>query len=627
MQYLRLENVSKSYGEKILFEDINLTISKGDKVALIAKNGSGKSTLLRVIQGTEPAEGERASVWRSDDIKSFFLEQDPDLIPGESIMEFMLRVDNEKVRLLRDYKSLKEKNDESSGQEILNRMDDLGAWDVEANIYEVLAKLHLPEPETSTDLLSGGQRKRLALAGMILMEADLLILDEPTNHLDLDIIEWLEEYFSNPDLTILMVTHDRYFLERVCNEMLELDQGKLYAYRGSYSDFLEKKMMRLQNEAVVKEKYEQLYKKELDWIRRQPKARGTKAKSRIDKFDEIKKEAKKTREEEEIKIIMKTSRIGGKILEAHAISKSFDDLKILDQFSYKFKKGERLGIVGPNGVGKTTFIKILMGLERVDAGKMIKGETIKFGYYSQDGLVLENDMRVIDVVREVAEYIPLDKGKKLTAEQLLERFLFPRPQQQVYVSQLSGGEKRRLHLLTVLMANPNFLILDEPTNDLDVITLNVLENYLMEFPGCLLIISHDRFLLDKLVDHLFIMQGNGMIKDYNGRYSEYRQIKNQEKKSESIQEKSSGSEAGDDESTRKERKKISNRIGKIEREIQVLAEEKKRLDTKFLNPDHPLEEINTLSKRLAAIDAEIENMELEWMEKTEVLEALGAGGQ
>ena len=412
MQYIRLEQVSKSYGEKVLFKDINLTLSKGDKVAIVAKNGSGKSTLLRVIEGSESAEGELSNVWRSKDIRTFFLKQAPVFHESESILENILNTDIPAVQILKAYKLAQAKNDTEQLEGLLQEMDDLKAWDTEAKILELLSKLNLPSPDTKVNVLSGGQQKRLAIVKMILSESDLLILDEPTNHLDLDIIEWLEEYLTNDRITVLMVTHDRYFLERICSEIIELDEGELFTYRGSYSDFLEKKSLRLQNSAVVKEKYKQLYKKELDWIRRQPKARGTKAKSRVDDFDRIKKEAKKKRSDDEVKIMMKSARIGGKILEAYTLRKSYGDLKILEDFSYKFKKGERLGVVGSNGVGKSTLIKILMGTLRPDHGRVLKGDTIEFGYYSQEGMELKPNMRVIDVVREVAEYVPLDKGKR-----------------------------------------------------------------------------------------------------------------------------------------------------------------------------------------------------------------------
>ncbi|MEL6863428.1 MAG: ABC-F family ATP-binding cassette domain-containing protein, partial [Bacteroidota bacterium] len=512
---------------------------------------------------------------------------------------------------------------EAEAQAALTLMDDLKAWELEARIREILSKLNIPDLNKTISTLSGGQKKRLALARMIIEEPELIILDEPTNHLDLDMIEWLEEYLQRSRLTIFMVTHDRYFLERVCDLIVELENGQLYRYRGSYSDFLEKKSMRHENEAVVLDKTRKLMRKELEWVRRMPKARGTKAKSRVDKFFEIKEKASQKIDKQEIQIDMKGSRLGSKILEAQYISKAYGDLKIVDEFFYKFKKKERVGIVGPNGVGKTTFIKLLTKELRPDSGKVVVGGTVIFGHYTQDGIQLEEDKRVIDVIRDIAEYIPLDKGMKLTAPQLLERFLFSRPQQQVYVSQLSGGERRRLTLLSVLMQNPNFLILDEPTNDLDIITLNVLEDFLMDFPGCLLVVTHDRYFMDKLVDHLFIFEGEGKIKDFNGSYAQYRERKQVEENEQRNQTRANPSkektkrvrpDADKPKLTYEQRKEFN----RLEKEIEKLEVKKAAIVEQFNNPDLSSEEIQKLSIDLGELNKKLEEKEMRWLELGEL---------
>jgi ATP-binding cassette subfamily F protein uup len=504
MQYLALENVSRSYGDKVLFKNVNLSITKGDKIALVAKNGSGKTTLLKVIAGEEGSDGENAKINISKEIKISILKQDPTFDPNATVLEMIFDSDNEAIMAVRDYEKALQMNDEVMLQKCVTRLEDLKAWDLESKIHEILHKLLLTDMDQKTGQMSGGQKKRLALAKILIEEPDFLILDEPTNHLDMEMIEWLENFLQQPNLTLFMVTHDRYFLERVCNEIIELDNGNTYIYRGNYSQYLEKREARLLNDAVTLEKTKKLFSKELEWMRRQPQARSTKAKSRIDDFYDIKEKAQVRLQNDDMKIMVQASRLGSKILEAHSLVKSFGDKKILDGFTYKFKKGERIGIVGQNGTGKSTILKLLTQEIKPDGGKIVVGDTIVFGYYTQDGLVLNEDKMVIDVIRDIAEYIPLEKGQKISAESMLERFLFPRPQQRVYVSQLSGGEKRRLYLLTILMKNPNFLILDEPTNDLDIITLNVLEDYLSDFPGCIIIVTHDRYFMDKLVDHLFI---------------------------------------------------------------------------------------------------------------------------
>lgn len=616
MQYLLLENVNKSYGEKTLFKDVNLSISRGDKIALVAKNGSGKTTMLQVIAGTISAEGENARVHLANNCHRAYLKQEPDLPEHMTALEAVLESDNQAVQAIQKYESALLQQDNDAIQKYIGILEDLKAWDIESRIKEILFRLKIEDLEMKVSQMSGGQKKRVALAKILIDEPDFIILDEPTNHLDLDMIEWLEEYLSSEQLTIFMVTHDRYFLENVCNQIIELDDGELYKYAGGYSDFLEKKYAREQNQAARLDKTKKLFRKELDWVRRQPKARGTKAKARVDKFYDIKKEAHKKLDDDEMKISIKASRLGSKILEAHALYKSYGEKKIVEGFDYKFKRGEKIGIVGKNGVGKTTFLKLLTKEIRPDGGKIVVGDTIVFGYYTQSGIDLKDDKRVIDVIRDIAEFIPLEKGKKLTAESLLERFLFPRSQQQVYVSQLSGGERRRLYLLTVLMSNPNFLILDEPTNDLDIITLNVLEEYLMDFPGCLIVVSHDRYFMDKIVDHIFILEGEGKIKDYNGNYSEYRQeisllatnTKPQVKKKEV-------SKPANNEVSYEDRK----RYNRLLKEIEKLETKKKELEQKFANTELSPENIKDLSIKLSETKDKLEAKELEWMELAEIL--------
>ena len=472
--------------------------------------------------------------------------------------------------------------------------------------------------------LSGGQKKRLALAQILIDEPEFLILDEPTNHLDLDMIEWLEEYLQSPNLTLFMVTHDRYFLERVCNNIIELDTGVIYKYKGNYSDFLVAKEAREENQAVVLDKTKKLMGKELEWMRRQPKARGTKAKSRIDSFYKIEEKASQKISKDKIHIDVKGSRLGSKILEANYISKSYGDLILVKDFAYKFKKGEKVGIVGPNGAGKSTLLKMLTQEIRPDSGKVVVGGTVVFGHYTQDGIQLESDKRVIDVVRDIAEYIPLEKGNKLTAESLLERFLFSRKQQQVYVSKLSGGEKRRLHLLTILMENPNFLILDEPTNDLDIITLNILEDFLMDFPGCVLVVTHDRFFMDKIVDHLFIFEGDGKIRDYNGQYSDYRVLHKEELEEARQAERDRQKRIikPTNEKPKDEKPKLSyeerKEFNRLEKQISVLEEKKEKITEQFNNPNLTPEEIQKLSIQLGELKNGIEEKEMRWMELAEL---------
>jgi len=620
MQYLSLENVSRSYGDKVLFRDVSISVSKGDKIALIAKNGSGKTTLLRVIAGEEGSDGENAKIVISKEIKISTLHQDPVFDAQASVLETVFDTDNEAIIAIRDYEKALLSDDGSLLQKCVTRLEDLKAWDLEAKIKEILSKLNLDDLDQKTGQMSGGQRKRLALAKILIESPDFLILDEPTNHLDIEMIEWLENYLQQPNLTIFMVTHDRYFLENVCNEIIELDNGTIYTYRGNYSQYLEKREARLINDASNLEKTKKLYSKELEWMRRQPQARSTKAKSRIDDFYEIKEKAHSGSANDEIKIQIAASRLGSKILEAHSVVKSFGDKKILDGFTYKFKRNERIGIVGPNGTGKSTFLQILTQRLAPDGGKIVVGDTIVFGFYTQDGLVLQEDKTVIDVIRDIAEYIPLDKGQKMSAESLLEKFLFPRSQQRVYVSQLSGGEKRRLYLLTILMKNPNFLILDEPTNDLDIITLNVLEEYLLDFPGCLIIVTHDRYFMDRLVDHIFILEGHGQIRDFNGSYSEYRLQKKEEIKLAQKENNISSTDTENGEISASkatfEQRKI---FAKLEKEIQKLEEKKLEITQHFLDVTLSHEKLNAYSQELEQIKIQLQEKEEKWFELADMM--------
>ncbi len=612
MQYLQLEHITKMYGEQVLFDDISLSISKGDKIALVAKNGSGKSTLLRIIAGEESAEGELVNINMTKGISLSFLKQEPELHDDFTVLEEVLNSDFSALKAIKEYELALIQNDESAIQKAISKIEDNKAWSIEAKVKEILSKLEINNLEQKISNLSGGEKKRVALTKLLIEEPDFIIMDEPTNHLDVEMIEWLEQHFKNPNFTLFIVTHDRYFIETVCNVIIELDDAKLYKYSGGYGDYLEKKQLRLQNNSVVHDKMKQLYKKELDWVRRQPKARGTKAKSRVESFGKIEGTVKSHKTDDALTINMKSSRLGSKILEAHYISKSYGDKKLIDEFFYKFKKGERIGIVGANGVGKTTLLKLLIKEIRTDAGKIIHGETVVFGYYTQAGLVLEKDMKVIDVIRSVAEYIPLEKGRKLTAEKMLENFLFPRPKHQIYVSQLSGGEKKRLYLLSILMKNPNFLILDEPTNDLDIVTLNVLEEYLYNFNGCIIIVSHDRYFMDKLVEHMFVFEGNGVIRDFNGNYTDYREdIKNRKKTKQELPSNTESKPVVDDKNIDfQKRKEIRN----LEKSIEKLEKNKEQIQTKFLDADITPELIKKYSQELENINTEIEEKEMIWLE-------------
>lgn len=624
MNYLQLENVSKSYGEKVLLDNIGLIINKGEKIGLIAKNGSGKSTLLRIIAGNESPEGETSRITLNRNIKLAILEQEPKLNENQKLIDAIFDSSDPHIVAVRQYEEALIKNDSDKIQKAVALMDNLKAWNLEARIKEILFKLKIPELEKQISQLSGGQKKRLSLAKVILKDPDFLILDEPTNHLDMEMIEWLEEYLQNKNLTLFMVTHDRYFLENTCNKIIELENGKIFVYPGNYESYLQKRTEKMHTENLAGEKLKKLLKKELEWLNRQPKARTTKSKSRTDKVYELREKAQTTIYNDSISIDIETQRLGSKIIELYNICKSYGDLNLLDDFTYKFRKNEKIGIAGGNGTGKTTLANIVCGQIRPDSGKVITGETVKFSIFTQHGIVLDGDKRVLDVILDIAEYLPLSNGRKLTAEQLLEKFLFSRSQQQVYVSQLSGGEKRRLQLLSVLMSNPNFLILDEPTNDLDIITLNILEEYLIGFKGNLLIITHDRYFMDKITDHIFVLEGNGKIKVINSSLSEYRKH-NRNPAREDIKIPLRNEEKQD---IRTEKKKLNNEISRILKKIEEMEKEKKELMDYFeSNPSPDVQEIEQKGKRLNELTELVRSQESEWEEKMENLERLESESQ
>lgn len=521
MNYLSVENISKSFGERTLFENLSFGINKDQKIAFVAKNGTGKTSILKIITGEDmPDTGQ---VVLRKEMKMAFLSQEPNLNPELTIEESIFASDNEILKVIEQYeKALENPDDEEAYQKAFERMDMHNAWDFETQYKQILFKLKLEDMKVKIKNMSGGQKKRVALAIILISKPDLLILDEPTNHLDLEMIEWLENYFAKENMTLFMVTHDRFFLERVCNEIIELENGKLYQYKGNYSYYLQKKEERIAAENASVDKAKNLYVKELDWMRRQPKARTTKSKSRQDDFYVIQEKAHSRRKDYQVELEINMERMGSKIVELHNVSKKFEKKTILENFSFNFKKGERIGIIGKNGTGKSTFLNILTQTMPPDGGKVITGETIKIGYYTQSGINPKPEQKVIDIIKEYGEYIPLAKGRTISASQLLEKFLFDRKKQYDFVEKLSGGELKRLYLCTVLIQNPNFLILDEPTNDLDIVTLNVLESFLLDYPGCLIVVSHDRYFMDKIVDHLFVFRGEGIIEDFPGNYSDFR---------------------------------------------------------------------------------------------------------
>lgn len=600
MNYLSVEAVSKSYGAKLLFDKISFGLNQGQRIALIAKNGAGKSTLLKIITGKEIAD--QGTVTFRKDITVTYLDQNPLFNPESTVIEAIYHTDNPMLSAVRNYELALQDFENDYNEKTADRleacsamMDKLEAWSFEAKVHEIIQRLKIAFLDKKIGNLSGGQKKRLALAKVLIDEPHLLILDEPTNHLDVEMIEWLENYLVSRDLTLLLVTHDRYFLDSICTEIIEIDAGKLYHYKGNFQYFIEKKAERETIESSEIDKAKNLYKRELEWVRKMPKARGTKAKYRVDSFHEVKEKAFSKRTEEKLELGVKMSRIGGKILEFNKIKKAFGETKIINDFSYIFKKGEKIGIVGKNGVGKSTFLNMIMGLEQPDGGQISSGETIVFGYYSQEGLKLNEDKRVIDVVKDIAEFIPLADGSKLSASSLLTKFLFPPDVQYSFVSKLSGGERRRLYLMTILIKNPNFLILDEPTNDLDIATLSILEDFLTNFQGCLLVVTHDRYFMDKMVDHLFVFEGAGVVRDFPGNYTEYRDRKEQEEKLLSKEAKASQSDSAQKAEKMPEKQESS---WEASEKSQAIAAPKKKLSFKEKN------ELETLEKQIASLEAE-----------------------
>ncbi len=614
MNLLSVENISKSYGELVLFEQLSFGVNKDQKIALIAKNGSGKTAILNILSGLD--QPDQGMVNYRKDIKVSFLAQEPILAEDSTIEECILASDNEVLKVIANYeKALLDMDNTDGYQKAFDAMDRHDAWDFETQYQQILSKLKLDNLQLKVSALSGGQKKRVALANALLNKPDLIILDEPTNHLDLEMIEWLEVYFAKENITLFMVTHDRYFLERVCNEIVELDQGQLHTYKGNYAYYLEKKEARLSQEQVEQHKSKRLFKKELDWMRRQPKARTTKSKSRIDDFAQIKERAHQRRQDHEIQLEIDMERMGTKILECHKLFKSFGDKSILDGFDYNFLRGERIGIIGKNGTGKSTFLNILTGKESPDAGKIVVGDTIKFGYYTQAGIPSKSGQKVIDVIRDFGDYIPLKKGRQISAQQLLERFLFDRKKQYDFVEKLSGGERKRLYLCTVLIQNPNFLILDEPTNDLDIVTLNVLESFLLDYPGCLLVVSHDRYFMDKIVDHLFVFRGEGCIEDFPGNYSDFRAYEDsQDQEQEPIKPKNIQQQASKDVQKQKISFNEQKEYQQLESKIRSLEKDKLVLEQSFFEEGLSIETIEERSKKLQEVIEIIELKTMRWFE-------------
>ena len=616
--YLQIDNLTKSFGDLVLFEDISFGIAEGQRVGLIAKNGSGKTTLLNIIAGKEGYDSGNI-VFRRD-LRVDYLEQDPQYPEDLTVLEACFHHGNPVVQLIKEYERCMATEGHPNLDKLLARMEQEKAWEYEQKAKQILSQLKIRNFDQQVKHLSGGQLKRVALANALITEPDLLILDEPTNHLDLDMTEWLEDYLRRTNLSLLMVTHDRYFLDRVCSEIIEIDNQQLYQYKGNYSYYLEKRQERVDAKNVEIERANNLYRTELDWMRRMPQARGHKARYREDAFYELEKVAKQRVRNDNVKLEVKASYIGSKIFEADHLSKSFGDLKILDDFSYIFSRYEKMGIVGNNGTGKSTFIKILMGLVQPDSGTLDIGETVRFGYYSQDGLQFDEQMKVIDVVQDIAEVIELGNGKKLTASQFLQHFLFTPETQHSYVYKLSGGERRRLYLCTVLMRNPNFLVLDEPTNDLDIITLNVLEEYLQNFKGCVIIVSHDRYFMDKVVDHLLVFNGQGDIRDFAGNYNDYRDWKEakaqKEKEAEKPQEEKTTRVRLNDK--RKMSFKERREFEQLEKDIAALEQEKTQIEEALCSGTLSVDELTEKSKRLPEVNDLIDEKTMRWLELSEI---------
>ncbi|MCL1944125.1 MAG: ABC-F family ATP-binding cassette domain-containing protein [Candidatus Azobacteroides sp.] len=623
--YLQANGLTKSFGNLILFENLSLNLPEGQRTALIAKNGSGKTTLLNILAGKE--DYDTGEVVFKQGIRTGYLEQDPQFPENISVLDACFHSPDETVRLIAAYEKAVASGDHAETDRLLPQMDRLHAWNYEQKAKQILSKLKITNFSQPVKELSGGQLKRVALAGVLISEPDLLILDEPTNHLDLEMTEWLEDYLKRGNRSLLMVTHDRYFLDRVCNEIIEIDNRQLFRYKGNYSYYLEKRQERVESESAESERAGNLFRKELDWMRRQPQARATKAKSRKDAFYELEEKVKQRTGTENVKLEVKASYIGSKIFEAEHVYKSYGDLKILEDFNYIFSRYEKMGIIGNNGTGKSTFIKILTGKIAPDKGTINIGETVKFGYYSQDGLQFNNQMKVIDVIRDIAEEISLGDGKRLSASQFLQHFLFTPETQYSYVYKLSGGEKRRLYLCSILIQNPNFLVLDEPTNDLDIVTLNILEEYLQSFKGCVIVVSHDRYFMDKVVDHLLVFNGNADIKSFPGNYSDYREWKYERERNEKTEQagKSPGKEKATIKSEKNspEKKKLSFKEKKefenLSVEIEALEQEKRDSEKKLSSGNLSPDELMSYSTRISELIGMIDEKSFRWLELSELM--------
>jgi ABC transport system ATP-binding/permease protein len=636
MHYVSVEGLSKSYGIKPLFQNITFHIEEGDKIALVARNGSGKSTLLKILSGKETAEN--GTVWVHKEVTVALFEQEPVFIEDRSILDNIFHHDHPIINAIKAYEAASDEEDVDKLTDAIVRLDELNAWDFDTKVKQILGKLNIHHLQQVAGTLSGGQRKRVALAKTLIdigfeHKHVLLIMDEPTNHLDVEMVEWLEHYLNQEKVTLLLVTHDRYFLDAVCEEIWEMDSNNLFVCKGNYENFLEKKAARIENESASIDKARNTYRKELEWMRKQPKARTTKSKSRQDNFYVVEARAKQRIEDQQVELQVKMNRLGGKIAELKKVYKQYGAQVILKGFDYTFKKGERLGVIGKNGVGKSTFINILQGIEQPDGGKVNIGETVIFGNYSQGGLVIKEDQRVIEYVKDIAEHFPLAAGGSLSASQFLNLFLFPPEQQYTYISRLSGGEKRRLHLLSILFRNPNFLILDEPTNDLDLPTLGVLENFLSEFQGCLLIVSHDRYFMDRLVDHLLVLEGDGFIRDFPGNYSQYREWVKQGDADAEFRPPGDGyrpsqarvaEEKGDSREAVMEKKKVKlsykekREFEELQKEIEQLEGEKLLIDRKLNSSDTPFDELQKLSHRIGEVGRLLDQKELRWLELSEI---------
>jgi ATP-binding cassette subfamily F protein uup len=629
MNLLSVNQLSKSYGTKVLFNKINFGVNYGDKVALVAKNGSGKTTLFKILKGIEIAD-EGEVVFRKN-ISVAFLDQNFSLDQQQTIQQLIENADNPYVKCIKAYEhavqlSVDEPGDKSAQlmDEALNQMNELNAWEYETNLKEILSRLELNDLSQTIHTLSGGQQKRVALALVLINKPDLVIMDEPTNHLDIDMIEWLEHYLQNASLSLLLVTHDRYFLDEVCNSIIELERGEIVEYKGNFEYYLTKKAEREAIKAAEIDKAKNLYKRELEWVRKMPKARTTKSKSRVDAFYDIEEKAKQKRVDKKIELSVKMERLGSKIVELIKVSKAFGNKVILNPFTYTFMNGEKIGVVGKNGMGKSTLLKIILNELQPDSGKVQIGDTVVFGYYSQTGMQLAEDKRIIEVVKDIAEFIPLANGTSLSASALLTRFNFPPDVQYSYVSKLSGGEKRRLYLLTVLVKNPNFLILDEPTNDLDIVTLQTLEEFLDEFKGCVLIVSHDRYFMDRLVDHVFAFEGNGEIKDYPGTYTEYRIWKQEQQAVQKAEESKLQAAIAEkkeevllqpetNNSQKKRSYKLQKELDDLEKEIPQLEARKKEIEA-ALTSTNEFERIQQLTAEFEKVNALLDEKSLRWLE-------------